>query len=78
MSEVVYFHELTDKEQHAIGEVLTWQQVKQKHPQPSLCSYHRALEPQIGCCALTTHRIHAEDDCKWCDLYRPEGVEVYV
>ena len=69
MSKVIYFHELTESEQHAVGDVMTWQQVAQKHPQPPWCSYHEALNPGLGCWSLTGHGIHTENDCAACPLY---------
>jgi len=70
MSEVVYFHELTESEQHVVGDVMTWQQVDRQYSQPPWCSYHEALNPALGCWSLTGHKIHAESDCVECPLYQ--------
>ena len=72
---MTYFHELTDEQINAMPLGTTWKQVAEKHPQPPWCSYPDAVHGVWGCWSLAllgARRIHSEDDCKQCEMYRPE------
>jgi len=68
MNSQIPFHLVGDAEWESIkGSGMTWDELAEKHPQPSWCSYPHALRGTIGCWSLVGRMVNGEDYCKSCD-----------
>lgn len=72
MTDIKYFHELTDDEYKALMDgSFTWEGVAKLHPQPQWCGYPDALAGAMGCWSLV-HRDKpiSKAWCSTCECYK--------
>lgn len=73
---IVFFHELSQsKVDELVNSHKTWGDIMEEFKQPEWCSYHNALEGELGCWSLVDIRQGglrekiSPEFCKDCDCF---------